>query len=359
MAPHFSGKTMTCRPSKVQILAVAAWLCLLCGCSAIPAGPAGDSVHDGIVSGLPTADTVTLLFFRQANYSGGGRIHILRLDDHDIGELTADNYFRLEVWPGQYRLAVFLPAETFFGQTQPAMSIGDNVCFDAEDAGAVYVYQYTDGMGHRGFTRRRLPGPPDFLSGRSLGAHLTARDTAQVPMYFSARYDGPAVHGRPHGRGTLTWPDGASYNGVFEHGIATGKAKFHFPDGRVFMGIYTRGRPQGPGVLMTPEGRILFAGRFIDEKPHGVGLRTGKKGPEFCIFDHGRDATESFRELAGEILDRHQLEKDHLAAIERERKWCLEESALGRNLCGCAPLAPEFENWQECAAPVGERHYLP
>jgi hypothetical protein len=325
--------------STLHSIFIAAWLFLYWGCAANPDAFRKDAPQDTITPEYPiaAADTVTILFFRQSNYMGGGRIHILRLDDHDIGELTGDNYYRLELWPGEYRFTVFRPG----------------------DAGAVFAYQYTDGMGNRGFKRRRLTASPDFLSGRSLGAHLAARDTAQVTSYLNARYDGPAIHRRPHGRGTLTWPDGAVYRGVFEHGTATGKAEFRFPDGRIFMGAYARGRPQSPGVLMDPDGRILFAGRFVDEKPHGVGLRTGKEGPEFCIYDHGRDATESFQQLAGEILDKQQLETDHQAAIERERAWCLEEFALGRNLCGCAPLAPDFENWQECAAPVGERHYLP
>lgn len=346
---------------KIHGIFIGAWLCLHLGCVANQGAFITNAAQNDMAPAPPMAaeDTVTILFFRQSNYMGGGRTHILRLDDRDIGELTEDNYYRLEVWPGEYRLTVFMPTEIFFGQTQPPMSVGDRVCFGPEDAGAVFSYQYTDGMGGRGFERRRLTTSPDFLSVRSLAAHLTARDTAQVSSYMNARYDGPAIQGRPHGQGTLTWPDGAFYKGVFEHGIATGKAKFHYPDGRIFMGVYDKGRPQGPGVLMAPDRRILFAGRFVDEKPHGVGLRSGKKGPEFCIFDHGRDATESFRRLAGEILDKEQLQKDHEAAIERERSWCREEFSLGRNLCGCAPLAPDFDNWRECTAPVGERHYLP
>jgi hypothetical protein len=340
---------------------IAAWLCLCWGCAIYPDAAGKDDARKALAPAYPTAadGTVTLLFLREANYMGAGRIHILRLDDRDIGELTGDNYYRLEVWPGEYRLAVFMPTEIFFGQTRPPMNVGDTVSFKPGDAGAVFVYQFTDGVGNRGFRRRRLTASDDFLSGRSLGAHLTARDTAQVKDYLNARYDGPAIHGRPHGRGTLAWPDGAVYSGIFEHGNPTGEARFHFPDGRVFMGVFHRGRPLSPGVLMAPDGRILFAGRFIDEKPHGVGLRAGKKGPEFCIFDHGRDATASFRELAGEIMDEQQLQKDHQAAIERERAWCLEEFALGRDLCGCAPLASDFGNWRECVAPAGERHYLP
>jgi hypothetical protein len=49
-----------------------------------------------------------------------------------------------------------------------------------------------------------------------------------------------------------------------------------------------------------------------------------------------------------------ELRKDHRARVEDERIWCEEEFALGRNLCGCAPLATDFKNWQECMAPVGK-----
>jgi hypothetical protein len=371
-------KTVTPWLSTIPILLIVAMLCLQSGCAATQARDGVDSIQAGIppANGSPNTDTVTIFFFRQPNYMGGGRIHMLRLDGHAIGELTGDNYYRLELWPGEYQFTVFLPSEIFFGQTNPPMSISDRVFLEPGDAGAAFTYQFTDGMGDRGFQRRRVTVRPTALAGRSMAARLTARDTAQVTSWLNARYDGPAIHGRPHGRGTLTWPDGGVYKGIFEHGCPTGKARFYFPNGQVFMGVFAKGRPESPGILMAPDGHILFAGRFVDEKPNGVGLRTGTTGPEFCIFDHGRDTTKSFRQLAAETMDpsvdtpriirwlrelakAKELKKDHQAAIQRERTWCREEFDLGRNLCGCAPLAPDFDNWQECAAPVGERHYLP
>jgi hypothetical protein len=279
-------------------------LCLLFGCAASSGGNSTiPSAENPAGLQMPAPDKIAIFFFRKANYTGGGRIHILKVDNRQIGELTADNYYRLEFWPGEYQFTVFLPSETFFGQTNPSMSISDRVRFGPADTGGVFAYQFTDGMGRRGFERRRLTHPPSFMSARSLGGSFKARETAQVTMFLDTRYDGPAINGQPHGIGTLTWPDGAVYRGVFEHGIATDKARFVFPDERIFMGSYHKGRPNSPGVLTTPDGRILFAGDFVAEKPDGVGLRAGKETPEFCVYDHGRDITKSFRHLARETLD--------------------------------------------------------
>jgi hypothetical protein len=433
------------RPVAQGISTIAA-LCLLFGCALSPNGANRIQANANLVEfRKPAPGTVAILFYRNANFAGGGRIHVLKLDDHEIGELTSDNYYRLEIWPGEYQFTVYLPPENFLGEINPPISISDRVRFGPADVGGVFAYQFTDGMGRRGFERRRLAGPLALIFKRSLSGSLSARDTAQVLTFLDARYDGPALNGQPHGKGTLTWPDGQVYQGVFEHGVPTNRARFFFTNGQIFMGLFSKGRPKSPGILMAPDGRILFAGQFIDEKPHGVGLRDGTETPEFCVYDHGQDTTKSFGQLAKEILDgedqaqieafsqridhltaqieaaherlfqlktaqiinqnetdKHEvarldrnilamerararmernaetdlklfidklhttrweretnkfaeLRKDHRARVEDERIWCEEEFALGRNLCGCAPLATDFKNWQECMAPVGKR----
>jgi hypothetical protein len=327
-----------------------------------------------------SSEKIIVYFFRAANFSGGGRIHFLKIDDRIIGELTHDNYYFIELWPGEYHASVFLPAENFLGKTLPSMSIGKSLNFSPGDRGRIFLCQYTDGEGTRGFHLTRANPIPEMVSGRWEARKVTARDSAQVSELFNARYDGPALNRMPHGEGTLTWPDGCVYHGRLEHGVPTNAARFIYSDGRIFFGLLHKGRPARWGVLQDPDGRILFAGPFSDEKPDGVGLRTGDQSPEFCVYSRGSDTTKSFHRLAEEALDAEdekclpadkdelhrmrsqrlvtrtkQFEKAHQVRIEAERVWCREEFALGRRPCTCAPLADDFERWQECEAPEGGR----
>lgn len=248
-------------------------------------------------------DNILVFFVRHANYAGDGRTHILKIDDKVIGQLTDDNYYRLEMWPGQYQFSVTLPREEFFGQISLPDNVGRQITLKTHPKGRAYTCSYTDGLGSSGFALEPIDHLPKYLMDRTQAKSLIARDTAQVTQLFKARYEGPAINGRPHGQGTLSWTDGCIYKGTFLHGKPTRKARFIFPDGRIFMGPNTKGRPADTGLMMTETGDILFAGDFTNEQPDGVGLRNGTEGPEFCIYDNGSDITKTFRQLAKEALD--------------------------------------------------------
>jgi hypothetical protein len=81
--------------------------------------------------------------YREVNYHGGGRTHLLQLDGRTLGRLTQENYFRVEVWPGNYHLNFHLPSETLFGQTSAPMSMGQPLIFTHQDAGKAYIYTYS------------------------------------------------------------------------------------------------------------------------------------------------------------------------------------------------------------------------
>lgn len=389
------------------------------------------------------ADNILVFFVRNANFAGGGRTHVLKIDDVTIGQLADDNYYRLEMWPGQYQFSISLPREKFFGQVSLPDNVSRQIVLKHHPVGSAYTCSYTDGLGSSGFALAPIEKLPEAIKDRILTKSLTARDTAQVTQLFDARYDGPAMQHRAHGQGTLTWPDGSIYKGAFLHGEPTRKARFFFPDGQIFMGPYTKGRPASTGLLMNKSEKILFTGDFVNEKPDGVGLRSGTQGPEFCIYEQGNDVTKTFRQLAKEALDiedpeeikaflnrvldieaeiesvkkrfaklasrhdpdmlhktlgKHQkkiksLEKRkrrfvanmtadnkafierlsetrfkreltktkhfrklHQAKIEKERLWCQDEFDIGRNLCGCAPFADDFNQWEECWEPLRPRY---
>ncbi len=424
-------------------------LCLLAlyqfqGCRSTPPAVLNSTVESMETASMASADNTILIFFiRNASFAGGGRTHYLKIDHKTIGQLTADNYYRLEMWPGEYHFSVFMPREEFFGQVSDPANVSRQIRLKPHARGNAYLCSYTDGMGSSGFSLDPITGSTDALHLRSMADNLKASDTAQVIELFGARYDGPAIHGRSHGEGTLSWPDGSVYRGTFEHGVPTRKALFYFPNGHIFMGPNHKGRPGSSGILMGTTGDILFSGRFVDELPHGTGLRNGIGGPEFCFYDQGMDITKTFRQRAKERLDiedqqhiddyfnrveqisdeieylkkrliniasrhdpdgvehviaktrkkinalekkkRHtvsnlaaqnesyieqlrdtryireiaktkQLRKSHNDRIEKELQWCRDEFDQGRNLCTCAPLADNFQQWQECWEPLRKRY---
>jgi hypothetical protein len=311
---------------------------------------------------------LVVLFFRESSYKGLGRIHELKIDGKPVGPLTADSYFRIELWPGDYQFSVHLPSEDFFGFYSPPENTTMRLSFGENASSGIFVYRYVDGEGIY-----RVEPVDDAVIARIehtrvLSANLSARDTAQVKFLHGARYDGSASSGKSHGYGTLKWDDGSVLQGRFEYGETTEEGEFYTTDGKIYMGPKSKGRPIGPGVWMTLDRQILYAGAFKDELPHGIGTRSGTEGPEFCAYKNGKDVTKTIKQLAQEAVDeedkrdvepkptrnervsakfkimKQRIEKE----LEEKRMWCQEEFALGRQLCKCAPFAVEFEQWRGC-----------
>ena len=348
-------------------------------------------------------DKLVLIIFRDVNFAGEGRIHELQLDHKTLGPLKEDNYYRLELWPGNYYLNIHLPSETFLGETKAEMNVGRHLKLGPHLVGQTLVYHYIDGQG---LTREEEEGrnfskvlKTKMLKGRQLALDLPASASAHVTRYLDTDYDGPSLNGRPHGRGVLSWDDGCRYDGIFIHGQVSPEGRFYFKDGRMFMGQLYKGRPNGSGVLLSTEEEILYAGPFEDEQPHGLGLRMGDVGPEYCRYDHGRDITKTVFQLAVDAVDQlelversamqwltfvepygdwvqylrssedvpdpaagafggqtivdlklrrrerithmvTQITEEQKARIEKERFWCDDELANGRDWCICAPFNP-------------------
>ena len=327
-----------------------------CGAST-PIRPAAAIEDDG-----PSAKPhCTLFCLRQPGYAGQGRLHTLKIDNRSIGELTGDNYYRVELWPGSYSFTVHLPEETFLGQTSRALSVSKRILLKPSDSGHAFFLQYTDGMKSGSFVFSPLnPGAME-IQGRTLAGSVDLRDTAKVLELFDARYDGPSRQDKAHGWGTLSWPDGCIYQGRFEYGEPTFQGRFIFPRGEYFRGLFREGRPYRSGLLFNQDGGIVYSGRFIDEKPHGDGIRLGSDGPEFCRYDHGQDITQPIEQQAREALDR--LEAEQVEALLAPVKWAenqlsqrKEELANLQKHCLKAVEGPEpqFRRLKTLGAKVAE-----
>ena len=85
------------------------------------------------------------------------------------------------------------------------------------------------------------------------------------------RYEGTVSHGKVHGKGTLTFPDGRIYEGEFMGGEIEGEGTYSYPDGRNYVGEFRNGMRNGSGVLEFPSGEI-YDGQWLDDKKNGQGI---------------------------------------------------------------------------------------
>lgn len=117
----------------------------------------------------------------------------------------------------------------------------------------------------------------------------------EVELDGGLRYLGRLVEGKPHGMGTMMYPNGDRFEGYFEHGLKMGQGKMTLASGHTFDGFWVRDRLNGTVTMVSPtgdryqgslggnhqpqgQGRLVFAsgdqysGQFAMGKPQGQGV---------------------------------------------------------------------------------------
>ena len=72
---------------------------------------------------------------------------------------------------------------------------------------------------------------------------------------------------QPHGRGKLTFPDGAVYDGEFQNGTIEGHGRMTSCDGQWYIGEWTDGKKNGLGLDVAADGTVRHEGTFSNGKP--------------------------------------------------------------------------------------------
>jgi len=60
------------------------------------------------------------------------------------------------------------------------------------------------------------------------------REALEKVAIKDAEYYGQIRHYRPHGEGSMKWPEGFEYKGLWRNGKKHGKGVLSFPDGKKF-----------------------------------------------------------------------------------------------------------------------------
>lgn len=98
-------------------------------------------------------------------------------------------------------------------------------------------------------------------------------------------YTGSVRHGRPHGRGSLTWACGSRYDGEFKNDKLTGTGVYTWSSGKRYTGRWQDGKANGYGTLSsgtTTEDDVMeYRGMWRDGLMHGFGKLRLENGDVF------------------------------------------------------------------------------
>ena len=97
----------------------------------------------------------------------------------------------------------------------------------------------------------------------------------------ASKYEGEWKGGFRHGKGTMTWDDGASYTGNWVMGRAQGKGKFMHAKGEIYEGDWVHDKAHGQGVY-THSNQAQYVGKWHLDLQHGQGK---EKWPDGSVFE--------------------------------------------------------------------------
>lgn len=131
-------------------------------------------------------------------------------------------------------------------------------------------------------------GGPFVLPGRD--------DTPNVSVFWGAHLwfpPGQSAAGAPSGEG-----DECIYEGEILHGLPHGRGTLVYPNGLMFEGNWANGRESGWGFLSSADDEPLWAGEVLDGVPHGNGTYFYSNGDTYSGawkegLPHGRGSFES------------------------------------------------------------------
>ena len=84
-------------------------------------------------------------------------------------------------------------------------------------------------------------------------------------MGCAGKYVGDYKDGKPHGQGTITYPDGAMFVGEFKDGKSHGQGTYTWPDGDKYVGEYKANKMHGRGTFTFSNGD-KYSGKWRNDQ---------------------------------------------------------------------------------------------
>lgn len=124
------------------------------------------------------------------------------------------------------------------------------------------------------FTLSEISWSGDCKDGRADGFGTLQLTTTRIDTGESGTrmYVGDLKAGARHGRGTISYPDGARYAGGWQDNQRSGEGEYTWPNGDKFAGNWRNDKQNGPGQYLQAKSGNQYAGNYKDGRFHGEGI---------------------------------------------------------------------------------------
>ena len=99
---------------------------------------------------------------------------------------------------------------------------------------------------------------------------------------INPRYSGEILNGKPNGKGSILFPDGAEYHGELKNGKLNGYGKYSYHHGDIYEGEWLDNKKHGKGKYKWGKSSKWsgdeFDGQWYENKEHGYGKYTSSNG---------------------------------------------------------------------------------
>ena len=122
-------------------------------------------------------------------------------------------------------------------------------------------------------------------------------------------YEGDFVKNAHAGKGKFTWASGDAYEGDYVEDERTGQGKYTWPSGNVYEGDFVKGLKEGKGIFKHESSNTTYEGNFVDNLMHGP--------MKVSSSSYGTEMTRYY--LSGNVISESEWNK-HLRSEERKAR---------------------------------------
>ncbi len=189
---------------------------------------------------------------------GSMRTWGISLNGQEIGEITSNDFYKLELWPGTHQIDAYIKTEKVLGILMDGKPVASR-SLNLDTSGQTYALGFdTDGSS----TFVNLASVPNLLENRRLAGFVPAGARINWYKVYGGNWEGPVFMGKANGEGRITWKNGAFYTGLVNRGSLTPQGILTYPNGDFYQGRYNGFKPYGVGTITAKNGDVLYAGYF-------------------------------------------------------------------------------------------------